>query len=82
MGLVKTSITIPEEILEGAKKISDNFSAVVTEAMREYLKKKKIEKALASFGKWEDRRKSSVEIVNELRSEEKRRKKYASRINR
>lgn len=77
MGIIKTSITVPEDILEKAKKISDNFSSVVTEALKEYLRKKVIEKALNSFGKWEDRDKDSVSIVNELRSD--RGRDYATR---
>ncbi|MCL4457814.1 MAG: type II toxin-antitoxin system CcdA family antitoxin [Nitrospirae bacterium] len=77
MSLVKTSITIPEDVLSDAKKTSDNFSAFVTEALKEYIKKKNVEKAVASFGKWKDREKSSVEIVKELRKEEGRR--YADR---
>lgn len=77
MSLVKTSITIPEEIIAEAKKTSDNFSALVTEALKEYIRKKNVEKAMASFGKWKDRDKSSVEIVKELRKEEGR--KYANR---
>ncbi len=77
MSLVKTSITIPEEVISEAKKTSDNFSALVTEALKEYIKKKNVEKAMASFGKWKDREKSSVEIVKELRKEEGR--KYANR---
>lgn len=79
MGLVKTSITIPGEILDQAKKISENFSAVVAEALKEYLRKEKIKKAMGSFGKWEERDKSSIEIVNELRKEEGR--EYAKRNN-
>lgn len=77
MSLVKTSITIPEDVLSDAKKTSDNFSAFVTEALKEYIRKKNVEKAVASFGKWKDREKSSVEIVKELRKEEGRR--YADR---
>lgn len=74
---VKTSINIPEDIFNEAKKLSDNFSSVVTEALKEYLRKKKVEKAMSSFGKWEDRDKSSVDIVNDIRKEDKRR--YADR---
>lgn len=72
MGVVKTSITVPEDILEEAKELSDNFSSVVAEALKEYLRKKKIEKAIKSFGKWEDRGEDSIRIVNELRSEKGR----------
>ncbi len=77
MSLVKTSISIPDDIFSEAKKVSDNFSSLVAEALREYLRRKKIEKAISSFGKWKNRDKDSVEIVNELRKEEGR--KYASR---
>ncbi len=73
MSLIKTSITIPEDVLSEAKKTSDNFSALVTEALKEYIRKKNVEKAVASFGKWKERDKSSVEIVTELRKEKGRR---------
>ena len=53
MGLVKTSITIPEDLYRGAKKVSNNFSAVTAEALKEYLKRQKIRKAVASFASWE-----------------------------
>jgi len=74
---IKTCINIPEEIFNEAKKLSGNFSSVVAEALREYLRKKKIQKGLSSFGKWEKREKSSVDIVSEMRKEDKRR--YADR---
>ena len=74
---VKTSINIPDDIFNEAKKISGNFSSVVAEALREYLRRKKIEKAQASFGKWGKRDKESVDIINEMRKEDKRR--YADR---
>ena len=72
MGMVKTSITIPEDILEQSKELSDNFSSVVAEALREYLRRKRIEKAINSFGKWEMREEDSVGIVNNLRSDQGR----------
>ncbi len=74
---VKTSINIPDDIFNEAKKLSNNFSSVVADALKEYLRRKKVEKAMSSFGKWKQRDKSSVEIVNEVRKEEKRR--YADR---
>jgi len=70
---VKTCVNIPDELFNEAKKLSGNFSFVVTEALREYLRKKKIQKALSSFGKWEEREKSSVDIVSEMRKGGKRR---------
>ncbi len=73
MSLIKTSITVPDDLIKKAKKLTDNFSAVVTEALLEYLKKKKTEKALGSFGKWEERDEDSITIVNKLKREESRR---------
>jgi post-segregation antitoxin (ccd killing protein) len=70
--MAKTSVTIPDDLLREARKLSDNFSALVTEAIEDYMRKKKVEKALGSFGKWSDRGKDSVDLVNEMRSEEGR----------
>lgn len=75
MGLIKTSITIPEEVYKEIKKVSKNFNAIAAEALKDYLKKEKVRKATASFGSWERRPKKSVDFVNEMRSEEGR--KYA-----
>ena len=75
--MAKTSVTIPDDLLEEAKQLSDNFSALVTEAIKDYMRKKKVEKALNSFGKWSDRGKDSVDLVNEMRSEDGR--TYAKR---
>ena len=80
MSLIKTSITIPEEVFRGVKKVSKNFSAAATEALLDYLRKERVRKAEASFGTWEKRSKKSVEIVNEMRREESR--SYADRAHR
>lgn len=69
MTMVKTSITISEDIFSQAKDLSGNFSSVVSDALREYIRKKNIEKAKNSFGKWKNRGKDSVAIVDELRSD-------------
>ncbi len=72
MALIKTSITIPEEVYKGVKKVSKNFSAAVTEALIDYLKKEKVRKAITSFSGWEKRPQESVEIVDQMRKEEGR----------
>ena len=74
---MKTSITIPDDIYEKAKKLSDNFSLVVTKALQEYMRLQAVEKARKSFGKWKDRDKDSIDIVNEIRADRSRR--YADR---
>lgn len=77
MHLVKTSISIPDDLLCEAKQLSRNVSALVTEALRDYLRRIKAEKALESFGSWEAREESSIDLVNRMRSEEGR--DYAER---
>jgi post-segregation antitoxin (ccd killing protein) len=67
--MIRTSVTLPEDLLNEAKLYSDNFSQFVANALIEYLKKRKIEKALESFGKWQDRSVDSNDIVNEFRKD-------------
>ncbi|MCX8026599.1 MAG: type II toxin-antitoxin system CcdA family antitoxin [Thermodesulfovibrionales bacterium] len=67
--MIKTSITISEDIYKEAKEVSNNFSLLVSEALREYLKARKINKAKSSFGKWSKRDASSVEIVDSIRKD-------------
>ena len=67
MALTKTSITISDDIFQEAKKYSSNFSLLVSDALKEYMRKKHVEKAVSSFGKWASRDEDSVDIVNKLR---------------
>ena len=71
MSHVKTSVTIPEDVLQQTKEASDNFSAFATQALKKYLRKKTVKKAIDSFGSWEEREESSVEIVNRIRAEKR-----------
>lgn len=66
---VKTSISLPPDLFEEAKRASDNFSQLVAEALRAYLHEGRVEAAIESFGSWEPREQSSVDLVNELRKE-------------
>lgn len=75
--MIKTTVSIPEDIFREARKTTDNFSLLVSDALKEFLRKRRIKKAVSSFGKWQKRDKGSADIVNELRKEETRR--YASR---
>ncbi len=77
MNIVKTSVTLPDDIFKEAKSMSDNFSFFVTEALRSYIHKKKVERAMNSFGKWKERKETGVEIVDEVRTDEGR--DYANR---
>ncbi len=69
MHLVKTSITLPEDLLDEAKTMSKNISAFITEALREHIRQRKIQKALETFGSWKEREGESLEIVNEMRKQ-------------
>ncbi len=77
MHLTKTSITLPDDLLQEAKSVSKNFSGLVTEALREYIRQRKVQKAMESFGSWKGRAESSVDMVNEIRKDEGR--DYAGR---
>ncbi len=69
MGLTKTSITIPDELLHEARLFSKNLSSLVAEALTEYLRQRKMEKAMKSFGAWEEHDENGVDMVNRMRSE-------------
>ncbi len=69
--MAKTSVTIPDDLFEEAKAFSGNFSAFVTEALREYLRREKIKKAAKSFGKWGERDQASIDMVNDMRSDKR-----------
>lgn len=77
MHLVKTSITLPDDLLQEARAMSRNVSGLVTEALREYIRQRKVQKAMESFGSWKGREGDSIDTVNTLRSEEGR--DYAGR---
>lgn len=71
--MLRATVTLPEDLFKEAKNFSGkNFSALVSEALRKYLKEAKTNKALKSFGSWETRKENSVEIVNEMRAEKGR----------
>ena len=69
MHLTKTSITIPDDLLNEARAISKNFSGLVAEALTEYLRQRKVQKAMESFGAWKDHDETGVDAVNRLRSD-------------
>ena len=69
MHLVKTSITLPDDLLQEVKSMSKNVSSFITEALREHIRQLKVQKAMKSFGSWEGREDTSVDIVNDLRKE-------------
>jgi len=72
MRLTKTSITLPDDLLQEARTVSKNVSALIAEALREYLHQRKVQKAMESFGAWKSRDGDSIDMVNSLRKEEER----------
>jgi post-segregation antitoxin (ccd killing protein) len=67
MGMVKASITISDDLYCEAKRASANFSALVSAALKEYFRKRKVKRALGSFGRWEERTEGSQKIVDDIR---------------
>ncbi|OGT43465.1 MAG: hypothetical protein A3F42_08160 [Gammaproteobacteria bacterium RIFCSPHIGHO2_12_FULL_37_34] len=72
MRAVKKTVSIPEELVKEARLITSNFSAIVEVALVAYLHHYRVQKATESFGKWKERKNSSVDLVNKLRQEDKR----------
>ncbi len=76
MPVVKKTVSIPEDLYKESKKFSNNFSKVISEALDEYIKKRKKEKLLSlagSLNNTEDGKEFVDRIRNEdLNQEEKR----------
>ena len=72
MSAIKKTVSLSEELVKEANTINSNFSAVVEEALVVYLQQNRLKKAIQSFGKWGERKESSVDIVNTLRLEDER----------
>jgi post-segregation antitoxin (ccd killing protein) len=72
MSAIKKTVSIDKNIAEEASALNSNFSAVVEAALVEYIHHHRVQKATHSFGKWEERKESSVDIVNDLRREDSR----------
>ena len=47
MPVVKKTVSIPEDLYKESKKLSNNFSKVISEALDEYIKRKKKKKLLS-----------------------------------
>ena len=77
MSAIKKTVSISEELVKEANTIAANFSSVVETALVHYLHDYRVQRAIDSFGKWEKRAESSVDIVNQLREESGR--NYANR---
>ncbi len=72
MTVVKKTVSLSSELVEEVKNVSSNFSLVVEEALKDYLKHYYVTKALESFGKWQPRTEDSVTLTNEMRKENER----------
>jgi len=71
--MLRASITLPDDIFIEAKAVAgNNLSALVAEALRKYLQDLRTKKALDTFCSWKKKKKDSVDIVNEMRSDEGR----------
>ena len=70
MATIKKTISLPEELYKEAENLSHNFSEIVKEALSEYIKKKKIEKALSTAGAFKDMKETGIEYVDRIRNED------------
>ena len=70
MATIKKTISLPEELYKEAENLSQNFSEIVKEALSEYIKKKKIEKALSTAGAFNDMKETGTEYVDRIRNED------------
>jgi len=74
MSVTKKTVSLSSDLVEEVQGISSNFSLLVETALRDYVHRYHVKKALESFGKWESRDTDSVIIVNDLRAEEGRKR--------
>lgn len=72
MSAIKKTVSIDENVAKEASAIAPNFSAVVEAALIEYIQHHRVQKAIQSFGKWSERKESSVNIVSDLRRQDDR----------
>jgi metal-responsive CopG/Arc/MetJ family transcriptional regulator len=70
MATIKKTISLPDELYKEAEGISDNFSEIVKEALSEYIKRKKIEKALLTAGTLKNLKETGTEYVDKMRKED------------
>lgn len=67
MKTVKMSITIPEDLLEQIKNLTDNVSAFITEGMRQYVSKENLRRALeAGAGAWKKENHPELSSIQEI----------------
>lgn len=72
MSVIKKTVSIDKNLVKEASLISYNFSSVVELALKEYIQHYRAQKAIESFGKWDERSVSSIEVVNKLRKADDR----------
>ena len=68
---LKKTVVISSELWEEIQGFSDNFSDLVETALRDYLRRRKIEEAKKAFGSW-TRDRETLEIVEEIRKNDSR----------
>ena len=70
---MRTIIEIPDDVIESLDRVGrlqkQSRTAVIREAISEYLQQKSVLLAKAAFGLWTEKQKDGVEYQDELRSE-------------
>ena len=71
MAVVRKTVSIPEELYRQVTSEGRGFSEIVREAIEEYIRKKRKEKAISLFGSLKDWEiKNGAEFVDEVRQQQ------------
>ncbi|MGD0622159.1 MAG: type II toxin-antitoxin system CcdA family antitoxin [Thermacetogeniaceae bacterium] len=63
----KVSLTLPEDLLQQIKSMTDNVSAFVTEGIRQYVARERLHRALElSVGAWNDENHPNLKTLEDV----------------
>ncbi len=67
MKTVKVSLTLPEDLLLQIKSMTDNVSAFVTEGIRQYVARERLQRAIElSAGAWSEENHPSLTVLEDV----------------
>ena len=72
MPVVRKTVSISEDIYKEAASLSNNFSKVVNEALKEFIKKHKRKNLLSLAGSWNNFKEDGTEFVDRIREDDKK----------
>ena len=72
MSVVRKTVSISEDIYKEAVSLSDNFSKVVNESLKEFIEKNKRKNLLSLAGSWSNFKEDGIEFVDRIREDDKK----------